>query len=214
VDIILDTWSVATKGEASLYIGLAFVWSILLGWSTYTDIFQNKTIPNTASMGMLFTAIAVAPFLYDNIEKHILWSVGLGLFFFLAFLLGAFADGDLKIYLAFAFLLGPAALIAALLSWVVIIIYSLPAIYQSLHKRKEKNRGERLGIAPAAPGIALSLPLTLMLLGVEGKYIVFFSLAIIFSFLLSLLLYHFDAKAKEIEKGTREDVDKESSLQE
>lgn len=147
-----------------LFVPLGVVFAVLLGYLCYTDIFQDKFVPDVASLGLVFAAWAAMPFIYSDPKRMLIWALGASLFFFVVFVLGAVADGDLKIYLAYAALLGPAAIPAAFISWVAIIIYSLPIMIRA-KEESGKAKGERLGVAPGVPGIAVALPATLALLG-------------------------------------------------
>jgi hypothetical protein len=147
-------------------LGVAGVYAFLLGWAVWTDLFRQRTIRDTASLGMLFVSLATVPLLWSDPRGHILWALGITLFVFGAWLVGAYADGDLKIFVAYAFLLGPMAIPVILLSWVLIILYSLPTIIASARDSEERPAGQRLGVAPGGPGIALALPLGLLLFGI------------------------------------------------
>ena len=146
-------------------IPLGVIFALLLGYASYTDIFRNKYISDVASLGLVFASWAALPLLWADSEKMLYWALGASAFFILLFVIGAIADGDLKIYLAYAALLGPASLLVAFLSWVIIIIYSLPIMIRARRQGGQK-KGERLGVAPGGPGIALALPLSLPLMGV------------------------------------------------
>lgn len=200
MELFLETWSTAPiGGEVKLFLPLGVVVSLVLGWLSYTDLLQNKSVPNTGSMGLLFVSLAVFSFIYPDAQEHIFWALGLSAFFLVIFLIGAVADGDMKLYLAFSWFLGPAALLAALLSWIIVFLYSLPIIFRTLKSKEKKKPGQRLGVAPAVPAIALSLPLTLALLGLETKYVAGMLLVMIFAFFASWALYVFDQKATEKE---------------
>jgi hypothetical protein len=147
-------------------LALAGVYAFLLGWAVWTDLFRQRTIRDTASLGLVFVSLAVLPLLWSDPGAHLLWALGVSAFAFGAWMVGAYADGDLKIYLAYALLLGPMAIPVILLSWVLIIAYSLPTIIRSARDDQERPAGQRLGSAPGGPGIALALPLGLLLFGV------------------------------------------------
>lgn len=149
--------------DAMMLLPLGIVFAVLLGYMCYTDIFRDKYVSDVSSLGLIFTAIATMPFVYSDPKRMLIWALAAALFFFVLFFVGAIADGDLKIYVAYAIILGPAALPAAFFSWILIIIYSIPFMRKA-RKEGVSKKGERLGVAPGVPGIALALPLTLALL--------------------------------------------------
>lgn len=154
----------------STLIGLAVVFAFLLGYAVWTDLFRGRTIRDLASLGLVFAAAACLPLVFEDPVRHLAWAVSIAFFVSAAWMAGAFADGDLKIYLAYCLLLGPLALPVILLSWILIISYSLPTIVRNARSKEKLPRGQRLGSAPGAPGIALALPLGLWLAGVPGMW--------------------------------------------
>lgn len=183
-------------GVAEL-IGVAAVYALLLGWAFWTDLFRGRTIRDTASLGLVFVSAATLPLLWAEPRVHLLWAFAISAFVFLSWLAGAFADGDLKIYLAYALLLGPLAIPVILLSWILILLYSLPTIVRSLRSGEKQPRGERLGTAAGAPGIVLSLPLGLLPFGLEPVQAALWTGAMFAVVGLSALIARLDRKIFE-----------------
>lgn len=156
-------------------IGLGIVLALLLGHAAYTDVFCGKVIRNTTNMAIAAAALAVVPLVYERPLVHLAWAAGIIVALGLIWFIGAIAAGDLKLYSALAILLGPAAIALVFISFVVIIVYSVPLMIRTRRQVRatgqELPRGERLGKPAAAPGIALSVPLTLWAAGVEPLYV-------------------------------------------
>lgn len=178
-------------------IGLALVYALLLGWAFWTDLFRSRTIRDTASLGLVFVSAAVLPLIWPEPKTHLIWAAGISAFVFFAWMVGAFADGDLKIYLAYALLLGPLAVPVILLSWVLIILYSIPTIVASVRSAEKKDRGQRLGTAPGAPGIVLALPLGLLPFGISPTQAALWTGAMLLVVCLAALLSRLDQKLEQ-----------------
>lgn len=143
--------------------GLVLVFGGLLGFLSWSDIYRDRYVPDVASLGLLFAAIAVTPLLWDNLPIHYIWAGALGAFVIAAWFVGAWADGDMKILLAYAVLLGPLALPALVLACFLILLYSVPVMLRALRSEEKLPRGQRLGVSAGVPGIALALPLVIVI---------------------------------------------------
>lgn len=165
--------------------GVVLVFGILLGFASWTDTRRGRYVPDTSSMGLLFAAIAATPLLWENLSVHLLWAGALGTAVVIAWFVGAWADGDMKIFLAYAVLLGPLALPTIVLACFFILLYSVPTMIKTIRSKEKLPRGHRLGTAPGVPGIALALPAAVWLWAGSGE-IALYLLAIGFvSYILS-----------------------------
>lgn len=165
---------------------LAVLFAVLLGFLVWSDVFRDRYTPDRATLPLLAAAWVVPPLLFQNLVGHYVAAVVISLFLLLAWFFGAWADGDLKIFLAYAFLLALAALPVLVLACLLILLYSIPTMIRTWPNRKNLPRGERLGAAPGVPGIALALPLGIAL-WVDPLWGGAFLLLGVASFSLSLL---------------------------
>jgi len=163
---------------ATLWPALAVI-CLLLGHAAYTDLAGGRIIKNGTTGALFCVAVVLLPFLYQHPEKHLIW-VGVALAF-LAFLylFGAVAEGDVKLYAGLAVLLGKAMVALFFISWMLIIIYSIPIIVVTWKERRRRKQqasgdavidkfGQRLGAGPGGPGIALAFPITVWAIGASS----------------------------------------------
>lgn len=150
----------------------AFCLTLLLAYASYTDMFRGHVIFNMTSLGVICVSWALVPLVFENPLPHVLWGLIPVLFSFVMVMMGAQGAGDFKLYLGLCPLVGPAGIVLFFLSTVVTLIYSIPIAVRSYKKNKGKKvkKGHRLGVAPAGPGIATALPLTMILMGAPVLY--------------------------------------------
>jgi len=147
--------------------------SCLLAHAIYTDLFCGRKITNSTSLSLFCLALAIVPLVYQHAGMHMLIAGGVIGFIFILYILGAIAEGDVKLYVGLAVLLGQAMIPLLLISWLLIIIYSLPIIFVTHRERKRADStmkfGQRLGAGPGGPGIALAFPVTLWAAGFSSE---------------------------------------------
>jgi hypothetical protein len=149
----------------------AILIALLLGHTIYTDIHRGRVIRNWTTLLIGAVAVVGSFFIYEDILAHYLMVLAaLAVLFVLAFI-GAFKMGDIKLYLGLSIALGKAVFPLMMISWIVIILYSIPIMRAKIKENKKNSdkepRGMRLGTAPGGPGIAIAFPLTLYMIGIE-----------------------------------------------
>jgi Flp pilus assembly protein protease CpaA len=137
----------------------------LLSYAAFTDIYRQRIIYNWTSLALILLSWSAVPLLFANPGAHLAWGMIPVAISFFMYLAGGQGGGDLKLYFALGPLFGPVGFLYFLLSSLLIIGYSLPGAFRRGYQR-DKPFGQRLGSTPAAPGIALAVPLTAALAGV------------------------------------------------
>ena len=176
------------------------VLAILLGHACYTDIFCNKIIKNQVNAAIFVICLVAAPFIFASIGSHLLVVLAVYIFLFFIALLGAAKMGDIKLYAGLTVVLGLAGIYMIFLSWLVIIIYSIPIMIKTVQENKRSGvkakRGQRLGSAPGAPGIVIAFYLTSLAIGLDAQLV---GIAAVIS-LLSVAGFYFLIGPKEPEE--------------
>lgn len=135
--------------------------SVLLGVCSWTDLFRDRFFPNAVTGGLLLGAAAAVPLLYPHpagvYANAAIMATALVV---LAELTRGVGYGDIKVYVVFALLLGPLSWMAYLVSVCLALPYGLPMSYRNGAAQRKKG-------VPMGPAIALSLPVTLALVGVD-----------------------------------------------
>lgn len=152
-------------GYNELALGVLML-AMLLGYCAYTDAFRGRIIRNAVTGGLLVGSIAVVPLLYNDPLAHMKSVGAAALIFFVVFWTGAIKEGDFKLYIGLAVLLGKAAILLAFVSWILMVTYSAPAMWAASRKRKaagEKLSKQNMTTAPAGPSIAAAFPVSLLL---------------------------------------------------
>lgn len=130
----------------------------LLSYASFTDLYRQRIIRNWTSLATVILCWSLIPLIFVNPGVHFAWGTIPVIISFLLFLSGGQGGGDLKLYLGLGPLFGPAGFLFFIISSIVVLVYSLPLGIKSYDR--QKPFGQRLGQAPAAPGIALAVPLT------------------------------------------------------
>jgi Flp pilus assembly protein protease CpaA len=184
---------------------LAIMVALLLGHVFYTDYFKGHKISNTTSMGFFTLSFTAALFLYSNLTVHFIFAALFIGFLLILFIFADFGGGDLKIYAGLALLIGPAVILLMVISSLFTLLINIPMIVENRRQHKAENKPGRakLGKAPLGPGIAISFPLVLLILGLNILLSAVFLLAI----LLSVVYYYFDDKITE--KALQSEKDKQ-----
>jgi hypothetical protein len=164
---VLDSDIELVFGEWWFILAMVLV-SFLLARATYTDIFKGRIIENKVNLALFIIGLILTPLVYNNIGSHLLAVFFITLFLLFLVIIGATAEGDLKMYFGLSFILGLASIYMLFISWIVIIIYSIPIAIKNVKensKSEEKAKfGHRLGSAPGGPGIAIAFIIVIGLL--------------------------------------------------
>lgn len=148
----------------------AAVLAILLGHVVFTDIFKDRRIYNSTTLAVAALGFAVAPLVFSDPLPHILIGLAVVLLPFGMSVFGGMGMGDVKLYAGLAPIFGVATLPLYFIAAVITVIYSIPIMVGTRRRVKSAGeklqRGQRLGTAPAGPGIAFGVPVTLWALGV------------------------------------------------
>ena len=153
---------------------------VLLAHAVYTDTFHGWIIKNSTALALFCAAAAITPLLFADLDRHLIFAaVTFAVIFVLALVTGGIGMGDVKLYAGLFLLAGPAAPALFMLSVVSVLAYALPTrVVGRVRARlrdgewEGKGFGNRLGHVPAAPGIALAVPLTALAYGVDARYVV------------------------------------------
>jgi hypothetical protein len=164
---ILESDIEVVFGEWWFVLAMCVV-SLLLSRATYTDIFKGRIIENKINLALFVIGLILTPLIYSNIFNHLLIVFFITLFLIFLVIIGATAEGDLKMYFGLSFILGLASIYMLFISWFVIIIYSIPIAIKTVRENKKSKEpakfGHRLGSAPGGPGIAISFIIVIGLL--------------------------------------------------
>lgn len=144
-------------------LGAIIVIGALLGFLSWSDLRRDRYVPDRGTLPLLALGIALPPLIYEDLWAHYIAAAAISSFVLFAWFLGAWADGDLKIFIAYALLLGLGALPVIVLACFLILLYSIPTMLRALREKRDAPRGQRLGVSPGVPGIALALPLGILL---------------------------------------------------
>ena len=132
---------------------------LLLGYLSWSDLRRDRYVPDRGTLPLLALALALPPLIYDDLWSHYIAAAAISMFVLFAWFIGAWADGDLKIFVAYALFLGLGALPVIVLACFIILLYSVPTMWRAFREKRDAPRGQRLGTSPGVPGIALALPL-------------------------------------------------------
>ena len=204
------------EGITSNQLGLALlIVAAVLGYCAYADLFLGRIIPNPASVGLIIGSLAVVPLAAADVTNHLIVGAVVCVVLTLLCIVGVFAPGDWKVYCGLAILLGPASIVLIFVSFAFIIVYSLPIAIKTMKGRKlsveRPKAGHRLGTSPGAPGIALSFPATLALMGLDPIAAAALLGAMIASFALSRAGAILDQKSGLKEKNDEEKAQEDGS---
>ena len=194
---------------------LVFVLAVLLGHCAYTDMFCGRIIRNATTMAAALVCLAATPLLLDpdKLTGHFAAAGVTIVVLVLLYLVGAFKEGDLKIYAALALLLGPATAVFVLASFAVIVLYSVrAAVATQLRRMRDRRAGVTAQKAyrtyvPAGPGIALAMPLTMLMAGISPGYCLLVVGVQVATVALSLQLAYLSRKADELEAQQRAEAE-------
>lgn len=155
-------------------IVLGVIAALLLGVVAGTDIFKGRRIHNTTNLALLVLSIAGMFVVATDIKAHLIGAaISIALVFFLA-IVGAFKEGDMKLYMAMAFFFSQATVFLIFASFFMILLYALPLSVPLIREQKKsgkwKDKGKRLGTPPGGPGIALAVPFTLFMMGLDASW--------------------------------------------
>lgn len=161
-------------------LGFAQLWmpvvvlALALAYAAYTDLFCGRVIRNSLNAALAMGGLAVTSLLFKDPGTHLIEAAVVIAIVFVMFMTRAMAEGDLKLFAALALILGKAAGLLLFLSIFLMVAYSIPTMYTTVRRNRasghKAKRGERLGMAPGGPGIALAFPLLLVFAGVKPLY--------------------------------------------
>lgn len=200
--------------------GFVLVLAVLLGHCAYTDIFCGRVIRNSTTMATALVCLAITPLVLteESLRVHALSVVIVIVLLTFIYFLGAFKEGDLKIYAALALFLGPATVVFVFASFAVIILYSLrAAVATQMRRLRDRRHGsvkpfhEYRTYVPAGPGIALALPVTMILADIEPGYAFLIVGAQIAVVALLLQGSYIGRKADELEAETAREAAREAA---
>jgi hypothetical protein len=153
--------------------GPAFIAAVLLGFAAYTDLFRGRIIYNEVNAALAFIGLGMGIWLFrDHLGSHFLWFGVSAVVLIAITMIGAIKEGDLKLYLALALFFDKGISFLVIASFVIIIVYGIPGAVRKIRQQRASGnwdqRGQRLGMPPGGPGIALAVPLTLYVSNVPG----------------------------------------------
>ena len=147
----------------------AILLAVLLGYCAYTDLFCGRIIRNNVVGAVALAAAASAPVIFADVRSHFMWAGVMLVLAFLLYMTRAVAEGDLKLYAALAFVFAQGLAVLALVSFAIIVAYGYPYMISRHARAVREKRKAGLTKMPAAPGIALAYPLTMLLAGVSAR---------------------------------------------
>lgn len=149
----------------------AIILAILLGHVCFTDIFKGRRIYNSTTLAVACLGFAVASLAFHHPLTQVLLGLAIVILPFGLSVFGGMGMGDVKLYAGLAPLFGVATLPLYFIAAVITVAYSIPVMVTTRRKAgaagEKLPRGQRLGSAPAGPGIAFGVPVTLCALGVS-----------------------------------------------
>lgn len=172
-------------GAAQLGVA-AILLAAALGYCAYTDALCGRVIRNTVVGAIALAAGASAPLIFADTRSHFLWAAVMIALVGLLYLARVVKEGDLKLFAALALVFAQGTAVLVLAAFAVIAVYGLPQAVLLHWRARSQGRKHGLTQVPAAPGIALGYPLTLLLAGVSAGDCLLLVIVELLAFTLSL----------------------------
>lgn len=144
VDSPLDIYSWFVSSPVRDGLGLwelgpgLFILAVLLGYAIFTDL-RGRIIPNQMTLPLILASLALAPLLYEDPKRLLLFAVPAGLFFVAMIYTERFGAGDTKLLIALAFLFHKSIIGIFFLANFIAFLYAVPVM---LLAYRAKRRGE------------------------------------------------------------------------